>query len=336
MAINYNNFRINIDYDAIEAIAAKFWQESTKNEQQNVSFICDDKVSEEAIKLSIELSTKDLMLRTLKAKGQDSKNKLLNDFNSDTDDSLFRCFKTCCDHILYYREKYHLWGSLLKEEFDTWHHDACLCALTTLNQYYMVSEQESVHYGKAQKIVNMTFKYLFCLYNYDYINGKLSNDEHNEYRVLFSRCHMPLDSFIIEWIFRETRKSTDDIHFIKSNCPPWSNLNYEEKNDLTLKDVKDGFKKYIHSYKNIVEIIDYILDNNYFEYYTALEAELFVWQEMQLHLTSEAFIFALTPEKLSNQEKQQIRYLDIESKIKIVEDTLENSKTPAKTNPCEF
>ena len=182
----------------------------------------------------------------------------------------------------------------------------------------------------------MTFKYLFCLYNYDYINGKLSNDEHNEYRVLFSRCHMPLDSFIIEWIFRETRKSTDDIHFIKSNCPPWSNLNYEEKNDLTLKDVKDGFKKYIHSYKNIVEIIDYILDNNYFEYYTALEAELFVWQEMQLHLTSEAFIFALTPEKLSNQEKQQIRYLDIESKIKIVEDTLENSKTPAKTNPCEF
>ena len=37
MAINYNNFRINIDYDAIEAIAAKFWQESTKNEQQNVT-----------------------------------------------------------------------------------------------------------------------------------------------------------------------------------------------------------------------------------------------------------------------------------------------------------
>ena len=49
-------------------------------------------------------------------------------------------------------------------------------------------------YGKAQKIVNMSFKYLYCC----------EEDSKNDY---FKYCHMPLDSIILEWFKREYNKT---------------------------------------------------------------------------------------------------------------------------------
>lgn len=46
-------------------------------------------------------------------------------------------------------------------------------------------------YGKAQKIVNMTFKYLYCCDDF-----RTTKEEH------FAYCHMPLDSYTLEWFKR--------------------------------------------------------------------------------------------------------------------------------------
>lgn len=315
MATDYSKFKINIEDHKIDTTAAKFWKDATKKRKETISFLYVGKVSEEAIKVCIELAAKDLMLRTLKANDKNSKANLLADLTSDKDGSLFKCIKTYCDFLIDYSEKYCHLSDLFTEEFDRWHNDACISALMSLNQYYKVPKGKSVRYGKAQKIVNMTFKYLFCLFYSDSVDGKLNREEQHKYHVLFRRCHMPLDSFIIEWIYRETRK-IKDLSFIKDNCPSWSNLNYEEDESLTLKNIKAGGKKYIHSYKNILGIIDIILKENYYEGYSHLEAELFIWQEMQLHLSTEAFIFALRSsyEELDNKEKEKIKYSDIASK----------------------
>ena len=47
-------------------------------------------------------------------------------------------------------------------------------------------------YGQAQKIVNMTFKYLYC-----------APKRNGQYEEHFKHCHMPLDSYIFAW-FRRT------------------------------------------------------------------------------------------------------------------------------------
>lgn len=47
-------------------------------------------------------------------------------------------------------------------------------------------------YGQAQKVVNMTFKYLYCCHGAEiYRDSK------------FNECHMPLDQFTLAWFFTE-------------------------------------------------------------------------------------------------------------------------------------
>lgn len=70
-----------------------------------------------------------------------------------------------------------------KDAFDEWHKTTCDALMNVLKKLY-----QSIHYGKAQKIVNMTFKYLYCI----------SNDRNDNY---YKYCHIPLDSIILDWIW---------------------------------------------------------------------------------------------------------------------------------------
>ena len=54
-----------------------------------------------------------------------------------------------------------------------------------------------ITYGQKQKIVNMAFKYLYCC-----------NGASTEYRAMFEPCHMPLDSYTLNWYKRATGNST--------------------------------------------------------------------------------------------------------------------------------
>ncbi len=72
---------------------------------------------------------------------------------------------------------------------------------------------EKVKYGKAQKIVNMTFKYLMLFQN--------AGDE--KYSSLFEKCHMPVDSFIVSYMKKQKIIDADIV---------WSNLDKDEYNTL--------------------------------------------------------------------------------------------------------
>lgn len=67
--------------------------------------------------------------------------------------------------------------------FDNWHKNTCQTFIDNLWKYYGIK----IHFGKAQKLVNMTFKYLYCT------NGS------EKYAKKFEPCHMPLDTYTINW-----------------------------------------------------------------------------------------------------------------------------------------
>lgn len=77
---------------------------------------------------------------------------------------------------------------LTEEEFDQIHDE--LCQLWC-KEFESLGDGKLGTYGKAQKIVNMSFKYLYCC------------DNAENYRDYFKYCHMPLDSFTLEWFKRE-------------------------------------------------------------------------------------------------------------------------------------
>lgn len=127
--------------------------------------------------------------------------------------------------------------------FDDIHKKICIGFLRAYNDRLSDNKQK---YGKAQKIVNMTFKYLFCLNKI----APLAIDEN-----WFEFCHMPLDSYTLNWY-----KETID----KKSKFTWSNLDdkkyYEIRGKIEQMKEKGGMLK------------KYKVDNE-------LKAEFIIWQE---------------------------------------------------------
>lgn len=134
--------------------------------------------------------------------------------------------------------------------------------------------------GKAQKIVNMAFKYLYCCGD---------ADNHNEY---FKFCHVPLDSITLEWFYRKLKE--EDAGLTRDSILPWSKI--EEYGDLEDKDacMNEAHEKDGHSYMYF---------QNYFRKWfegqdkiTPLQAEFIYWPLTQETLAAEAFLKSLTDE----------------------------------------
>ena len=99
-------------------------------------------------------------------------------------------------------------------DFNKWHQTICdqfLKKFKPILSQYGYDADSSLKYGKAQKIVNMTFKYLFCF------------DDANQYNTKFNECHMPIDSYILKWY--------GDISGDKRKLV-WSDLEKEEYYEL--------------------------------------------------------------------------------------------------------
>ncbi len=100
-------------------------------------------------------------------------------------------------------------------------------------------------YGKAQKIINMSFKYLFCC---DDAPGCVDNSKYIDH---FKFCHMPLDSYTLEWYKRSSNN--------QKKTYTWSKM---KKGDYT--EIQDGIRI----------ILNKTVD-------TPLEKEFKVWPEIQ-------------------------------------------------------
>lgn len=175
--------------------------------------------------------------------------------------------------------------------------DLCEEILKNLKQVYSNAE-----YGKAQKILNMVFKYLYCIYG-----------EVDKYERHFEFCHMPLDSYILEWFAREckNRKSFDiDFKFVKSKMPSWSNI----KNGNNSNDEK-------YSYQTFVDVIRELVQSGKYNGLTPLQAEFIIWPEIQLELVAEEFIKVMEKD-INSENKTNIKDKDLKEKLNRVKDLL--------------
>jgi len=164
-------------------------------------------------------------------------------------------------------EKLYSYFKSADTDFEAWHKNTCLAFCEKINLCNV-----RIHYGKAQKIVNMSFKYLFCL-----------NDSQN-YAAKFRGCHMALDKYTLEWFIRFvlTKEKHKHISVTKIRETSWSKLTCgSSEEEYTYLWFQSEIKKYLNSEKNI-----YITEGG--EPLGSLLAEFYIWPEMQLHLAMEA------------------------------------------------
>ncbi len=175
-----------------------------------------------------------------------------------------------------------------KNAFDNTHQTLCENVIKLFKKI-----NYDIEYGKAQKIVNMAFKYLYCF-----------DDAPEEY---FTYCHMPLDSFTLEWIYRNILSK--DKTCKKGKIASWSKL---EKTDKDEYHGTDGKQYYLYDFY-VKKVREYLADTS--KEYTPLQLEFIIWPIIQIDLAAEAFWSALNPdadkdEKIKFQEKDKQKKLE--------------------------
>ena len=177
-----------------------------------------------------------------------------------------------------------------QHKFDEWHHDMCKIFLDVFRKYY-----NSLAYGKAQKIVNMTFKGIYCL---------KGSDQKEDY---FKFCHMPLDSLTLEWFKRNCRLNGKPI--VKGKVPSWSKLNFESsKNE--------------YSYMEIINSIREFFDNK--NGWTPLTAEFLIWPKIQLELAAEGLFSELSKFDDRPTDSKNFKNKSTKEKIEMLKEMLSN------------
>ena len=153
------------------------------------------------------------------------------------------------------------------KDFEVWHKETCLSFCDRINRCH-----GRIPYGKAQKIVNMSFKYLFCL-----------NDS-QKYSSKFIDCHMALDQYTLEWFIRVvlTKEKHKHISVTRIRETSWSKLECgSNKEEYSYLWFQNEIKNYLKSNNSI-----YVTEDG--EHLSSLLAEFYIWPEMQLHMAMES------------------------------------------------
>ena len=168
-----------------------------------------------------------------------------------------------------------------EKDFDKWHNEMCEEFIKSIKAARI---RTIVPYGKAQKVLNMTFKNLYCFEDAE------KKQEHFKY------CHMALDSFILDWFrkrvaedwFNTGRKQKDKIKISQEGgpLPKWSSLAFKKGSiDLEFKDYSDISKRIEqekYHYMFIVTCIrEYIGKSDIYSGLTPFQAEFYIWIESQ-------------------------------------------------------
>ena len=262
----------------LEKLKSKFWD--GKYQEKDYCF------DEEGIKIAVKRALGDFTDRTEKLKpdsgyksfGVEEKFKVLcgtdgKEYNDPKDGSFVQKF------IVFF-EKPDNKNNATQDAFDAWHKEMCEEFLAVIEPKY----QDGLKYGKAQKIVNMTFKIAYCLQH-----NEIKEDQFEKY---FEHCHMPLDSITLEW-FKRTQTwlkdycknghSKGSCDFLCKYLPEsWSKMESDDSGnrygyETIQKKIRDYLKEY--AAENIT--------TKYLKDYTPLQAEFFVWKYMQLELAAE-------------------------------------------------
>lgn len=79
-----------------------------------------------------------------------------------------------------------------------------------------ITEIATIKYGKAQKIVNMSFKYLYLF------DDTFDESGNCKYPQIFDKCHMAIDANILDWFKKNDKNS------VSKYSVTWSNMGYDE------------------------------------------------------------------------------------------------------------
>lgn len=99
-----------------------------------------------------------------------------------------------------------------KTGFDEWHNKT----VKTVQDAY-----GELTIGQAQKIINMSFKYLYCF--------RFFRESKKDY---FTHCHMPLDGITLNWYEKKTGEKVSE---------PWSKL--DDKYDGIIEGIREAIEK---------------------------------------------------------------------------------------------
>lgn len=162
-----------------------------------------------------------------------------------------------------------------QNKFDEMHFKLC-----TAMKGKFEKECIAFTHGQAQKIINMAFKYLYCI------------DIKDIGKERFKNCHMPLDSFTLDWIYRAYLKHPQNLQGIeigkgisvrgqkknikKDAVGKWSSMLYKDN----LPDTGDKC-----TYEFYLSLLRKKFKNE-----CLLEKDFYIWPRMQKILSAEAFI----------------------------------------------
>lgn len=268
--------------------------------------VVDGSINAQAIKDALRLGFPDITPRTMGRKGWKEEN--LPEFK-DLPDALFIFPTEVADKSF---------GQLIIDWFETNHHDwdndfekmhgiACRAVMKfLLAQNYRESD---CTYGKAQKVVNMTFKHIYCL-----SDGKK--------REWFLPCHMALDYYTLEWFKRDVAELGERIP--EGKVDNWSALKNPEEDEYLGKENK----RYYSYHKLVSEIQQYFREKKPYGDLCPLEAEFYIWPDIQLRLCAENLIYQLDSKNYggnagaARENKKKLKKMPIDSLLSQVTKTI--------------
>lgn len=190
--------------------------------------------------------------------------------------------------------------------FSEWHNDICVSFCKKIKELH-----GKIPYGKAQKILNMSMKYLFCL-----------NDS-QKYASKFMECHMAIDQFTLEWFIRAvlTEKNMRNISVGRIRETSWSKLECgeDENEEYSYLWLQKTIRDYLSSEKNT------IYRNETGNKLTPFIAEFYIWPEMQMHLAMESLY------SQGGEDQREFKAKSIPDKITALKDFLEKIEQSVKT-----
>ena len=279
----------NIQYQNSDAIS--FWENAEKAVGKCPHIdLQSGTIDEIDIKESIRHAFHDLTARTMEKNSENKGKSLSYDGMSEA----------CCaqkDGLYTLVDAWIKKTSTFAFDFDSWHKEACDQVISFLNQYYVPKD---CTYGKAQKIVNMTFKNLYALC--------VKKGIADTYTDRFQGCHVPLDSFTLEWFYRNDKKN-----ITKGKILNWSGINaYGDENTELYSADKSTYYTYFYFQK--------IFRSWYPGNPTALQAEFVMWSDIQKEMTAESFYFAL--KNLSKEDRNKFKELPLAKKLAEIKNAL--------------
>jgi hypothetical protein len=126
-----------------------------------------------------------------------------------------------------------------QDDFDEWHHTTCKEYCEHMNAY--INSQGFVFfmtYGRAQKVLNMTFKYLYCTASYK-----------ADVEKIIQFLHMTLDGYTLRWYkevivkYINDKRPKNSAKLKVSDVSDWSKMNEPQKHQYM--DIQTRIRAYL-------------------------------------------------------------------------------------------